>query len=60
MVSEMEVRRQQAREHWVNGILFDAPDSWDSDEAAEGIALDYVAELENRLDEAGISREKHV
>lgn len=53
-------RWEQSQEDWTNGVLFDAPDSWDGDDAAELIALDYVAELEKRLDAAGISRERFI
>jgi hypothetical protein len=56
----IEARWRACQEDWTNGVLFNAPDSWDGDDGAESIALIYVAELERRLDEAGISREKWV
>lgn len=54
-----QLRWEQAQDEWANGVLFNAPESWDGDDAAESIALDYVAELEARLDRAGISRERY-
>lgn len=59
----LEVDNRRWREHevdWTNGVLIDAPESWDGEEAAEHIALSYVATLEARMDAAGISREKWV
>ena len=53
-------RFEQSGDDWTNGVLMEAPESWDGDDAAENIALDYVATLEARLDEAGISREKWI
>jgi hypothetical protein len=53
-------RWRASEEDWTNGVLYDAPDSWDGDEGAESIALRYVATLEARLDAAGISREQYV
>lgn len=54
-------RRWRATEDdWTNGVLLDAPDSWDGEESADYIALDYVATLEARLDAAGISRAKWI
>jgi hypothetical protein len=44
--------------HWTDGVLFEAPESWDGDDGAESIALDYVAELEARMDAVGLSRER--
>jgi len=56
---EADGRRWKASEEdFTNGVLLDAPESWDGDDAAEHIALSYVATLEARCDEAGISREK--
>jgi hypothetical protein len=55
-----EDRWRAMEEDWTNGVLFDAPDSWDSDEGAESIALRYVATLEARLDANGISRDQYV
>lgn len=57
---QQQVRFEQSRDDWTNGILFDAPESWDGEESADSIALDYVATLEKRLDNAGISREKWI
>jgi hypothetical protein len=51
-------RWKEAEEEWSNGVLLDCPDSWDGDDAAEHIALSYVATLEARCDAAGVSREK--
>lgn len=45
---------------FVDSVLMDAPESWDTGDAAEHIALSYVATLEARLDAAGISRERWV
>jgi hypothetical protein len=42
----------------VNKILERAPQSWDDDTAADHIAVQYVRELERRLDAAGITRER--
>lgn len=56
----LRARWEASDEDWTNGVLFDAPDSWDSDEGAEFIALSYVATLEARLDAAGISRDKWI
>jgi hypothetical protein len=56
----MAMRWKAHEEDWTNGVLFDAPDSWDDEDSAESIALDYVAALEARCDAAGISREKWV
>ena len=52
-------RWRAMEEDWTNGVLLDAPESWDGDEGAESIALRYVATLEARLDAAGISREQY-
>lgn len=57
-MSEKEFQARRA-EDWPAGILFDAPDSWCDDPDLEYAALRYVAELEQRCDEAGISRERH-
>jgi hypothetical protein len=43
-----------------DGVLCNAPESWDGEDAVEHIALSYVATLEARMDAAGISREKWV
>lgn len=43
-----------------DGVLCNAPQSWDGEDSAEHIALSYVATLEARMDAAGISREKWV
>lgn len=60
-IVECDARRwRESEEDWTNGVLLDAPESWDGDEAPESIALSYVATLEARLDAAGISRDKYV
>lgn len=57
-IAATQFRLDATEEDWSNGVLQNAPDSWDGEEAASSIALDYVATLEARLDQAGISREK--
>lgn len=60
-IVEVDDRRwKQHEEDWTNGVLVDTPESWGGEEAAEYIALSYVATLEARMDAAGISREKWV
>lgn len=44
----------------VNQILEGAPESWDDDASPDHVAVQYVKELERRLDAAGISRGKYV
>lgn len=44
---------------FVNTLLFGAPESWDGDDAAESIALNYVAEIERRLLARGGSLERY-
>lgn len=44
----------------VNQILEGAPESWDDDAAPDHVAVEYVKELERRLDAAKISREKYM
>lgn len=44
----------------VNEILEGAPESWGEDAAADHIAVQYVREMERRLDNYGITREKYV
>jgi len=44
---------------FVNTLLFGTPESWDDDDAAETIALDYVAEIERRLLARGGSLERY-
>lgn len=45
-------------QEFVNEILNGAPESWDDDAAAEGIAIDYVRELERRVLALGGTLEK--
>lgn len=61
IVLEVDDRRwKEHEEDWTNGVLINAPESWGGEEAAEFIALSYVATLEARMDAAGLSREKWV
>lgn len=48
-MSELEWWAEPNHQNFVNEILLNAPDSWDDDEAAEGIAVAYVRELEERV-----------
>lgn len=43
---------------FVNAVLFGVPESWDGDDAAESIALEYVGEIERRLVARGGSLER--
>jgi hypothetical protein len=40
-------------------LLANAPESWDGEDAAESIAVEYVQELERRVVALGGSLEKH-
>lgn len=51
-------RAYKLNDDLADGVLCNAPESWDGEDSAESIALNYVATLEARLDAAGISREK--
>lgn len=42
----------------IDDILSGAPESWDCDEAAESIAVDYVRELERRVLASGGTLER--
>jgi hypothetical protein len=45
-------------DEFVNDILSGTPDSWDSDDGAESIAVAYVRELERRVIALGGSLER--
>jgi hypothetical protein len=45
-------------QEFVDKILQGAPESWDGDEASESIALDYVRELEARVQRLGGSLDR--
>lgn len=51
-------RAYKLNDDLADGVLCNAPESWGGEDAAEHIALNYVATLEARLDAVGISREK--
>jgi hypothetical protein len=51
---------EAGREHreFVEALLTGAPDSWDRDDTAESIAVDYVRHLEAEVDRLGGSRKR--
>jgi hypothetical protein len=50
-----------AKDHddFVNDLMRNIPDSWDGDEGAESIVMDYVHELERRVEALGGSFERY-
>ncbi len=57
-MSDQEWWAEPNHQEFVNKILSKAPESWDADEAAESIAVDYVQTLESRLIALGGSLER--
>jgi hypothetical protein len=49
---------QDGYDDWVNDLLKNAPESWDSDEGAESIVTGYVRALERRVQALGGSLER--
>ena len=49
---------QKPHDDLINDLMLQMPDSWDGDEAAETLVVQYVREIERRLLAAGGSLER--
>ncbi len=50
---------QKIHEDMVQELMTNMPESWDGDESAEALVIEYVHQLEIRLDELGGSLERY-